>query len=51
MGTNYFRRDARDIEFLLFEHMDVDKLLSYEAYNGFSVDDFRMISNKTSAQS
>jgi len=43
MGTNYFRRDARDIEFLLFEHMDVDKLLSYEAYRDFSVDDFRMI--------
>jgi hypothetical protein len=43
MGTNYFRRDARDIEFLLFEHMDVDKLLSYEAYKDFSVDDFRMI--------
>ncbi|MFH1935883.1 MAG: acyl-CoA dehydrogenase [Pseudomonadota bacterium] len=43
MGTNYFRRDARDIEFVLFEHMDVDKLLSYEAYKDFSVDDFRMI--------
>lgn len=43
MGTNYFRRDARDIEFMLFEHMDVDKLLSYEAYKNFSVDDFRMI--------
>ena len=43
MGTNYFRRDARDIEFMLFEHMDVDKLLSYEAYKDFSVDDFRMI--------
>ncbi len=42
MGTNYFRRDARDIEFLLFEHMDVDKLLSYEAYKDFSVDDFQI---------
>jgi len=28
---------------LLFEHMDVDKLLSYEAYKDFSVDDYRMI--------
>ena len=43
MGTNYFRRDARDIEFMLFEHLDVGKLLSYEAYSGFSADDFKMI--------
>ena len=42
MGTNYFRCDARDIEFLLFEHMDADKLLSYEAYKDFSVDDFQI---------
>ena len=28
---------------MLFEHIDVDKLLSYEAYKDFSVDDYRMI--------
>ena len=28
---------------MLFEHVDVDKLLSCEAYRDFSVDDFRMI--------
>jgi alkylation response protein AidB-like acyl-CoA dehydrogenase len=43
MGTNYFRRDARDIEFMLFEHLGTEKLLSYEAYRDFSVDDFKMI--------
>ena len=39
MGTNYFRRDARDIEFMLFEHLDVGKLISYEVYRYFSVDE------------
>lgn len=46
MGTNYFRRDARDTEFLLFEHLGVGKLLSYEVYKDFSEDDFRMIINE-----
>jgi len=32
MGTNYFRRDPRDTEFVLFEHLGMDKLLSYEDY-------------------
>lgn len=43
MGINYFRRDDRDLKFLLFEHMDLDKLLSYDAYRDFSADDFSMI--------
>jgi len=43
MGTNYFCRDPRDTEFVLFEHLGVDKLLSYEAYKDFSPDDFKMI--------
>jgi len=43
MGINFFRRDTRDIEFLLFEHLDIGKILSYEAYKDFSEDDFRMI--------
>lgn len=46
MGTNHFRRDARDTEFLLFEHLSVGNLLSYEAYKDFSEDDFRMIINE-----
>jgi alkylation response protein AidB-like acyl-CoA dehydrogenase len=43
MGTGYFKRDARDTEFLLFEHLGVEKLLRYDAYRDFSEDDFRMI--------
>ncbi len=43
MGINYFRRNDRDLKFVLFEQLDIDKLLSYEAYKDFSVDDFTMI--------
>jgi alkylation response protein AidB-like acyl-CoA dehydrogenase len=46
MGTNYFRRDPRDTEFVLFEHLGVDKLLSYDEYKDFSTDDFKMIINE-----
>lgn len=40
---NYFRRDDRDLKFVLLEYLDVDKLLTYEAYKDFSADDFSMI--------
>ena len=43
MGINYFRRDARDLRFVLAEHMDLEKILSYEPYREFSLDDFTMI--------
>ena len=43
MGINYFCRDDRDLKFVLLEYLDVDKLLTYEAYKDFSVDDFSMI--------
>jgi len=43
MGVNYFRRDDRDLKFVLFEHMDIKRLLGYEAYKDFSEDDFSMI--------
>ncbi|MCP4667081.1 MAG: acyl-CoA dehydrogenase, partial [Deltaproteobacteria bacterium] len=43
MGINYFRRDDRDTKFVLFEYLDMDRLLTYEAYKDFSVDDFTMI--------
>ena len=43
MGINYFRRDDRDLRFVLFEYLDMDKLLTYEAYKDFSRDDFSMI--------
>ena len=43
MGINYFRRDDRDLKFVLFEHLDLDRLLAYEVYQDFSHDDFSMI--------
>jgi len=43
MGINYFQRDDRDTKFVLFEHIGVEKLLSYEAYKDFTTDDFIMI--------
>ena len=43
MGNNYFNRDDRDLKFVLFEYLDMEKLLSYEAYQDFSTEDFNMI--------
>jgi len=43
MGINYFRRDDRDLKFVLFEHLALDRLLAYEVYQDFSHDDFSMI--------
>jgi alkylation response protein AidB-like acyl-CoA dehydrogenase len=43
MGINYFQRDPRDIKFVLGEHMDLEKILSYEPYKDFSMEDFSMI--------
>ena len=43
MGLNFFRRDDRDPKFVLFEYLDLEKLLTYEAYKDFSLDDFKMI--------
>ena len=43
MGINFFRRDDHDSRFLLYEHLRVDKLLGYERFKDFSIDDFQMI--------
>ncbi|MCJ7809973.1 MAG: acyl-CoA dehydrogenase family protein, partial [Desulfobulbaceae bacterium] len=43
MGINYFNRDVRDLKFVLFEYLNMDKLLTYEAYQDFSTEDFSMI--------
>ena len=43
MGVNYFKRDDRDAKFVLFEHIGIQKLLEYEPYKDFTVDDFNMI--------
>ncbi|MCU0579635.1 MAG: acyl-CoA dehydrogenase [Desulfobacterota bacterium] len=43
MGVNFFRRDDRDPNFVLFEVLDLERLLRYEAFQDFTLDDFKMI--------
>ncbi|MFH1136528.1 MAG: acyl-CoA dehydrogenase [Pseudomonadota bacterium] len=43
MGVNFFKRDDRDAKFVLFEHLKIEKLLTYEAFQGFGLEDFQMI--------
>ncbi len=43
MGNNYYKRDSRDVHFVLNEHLQVEKLLSFEKYTLFSMEDFEMI--------
>lgn len=43
MGVNYFTRDDRDTRFVVFEQLDMEKILDYEAYRDYSRDDFKMI--------
>ncbi|RJX34734.1 MAG: acyl-CoA dehydrogenase [Desulfarculus sp.] len=46
MGINYFRRDDRDLKFVLTEYLDLPRLLSYPAYQEFSADDFAMMTDE-----
>ena len=32
MGVNYFKRDDRDVKFVLFEQLDMKQLLGYEPF-------------------
>ena len=43
MGVNFFRRDDRDPKFVLFEMLDLERLLQYKAFKDFTLDDFKMI--------
>ncbi len=43
MGVNYFQREDRDLKFVLTQYLDMDRLLSYQAYQDFSLDDFTMV--------
>lgn len=43
MGLNFFRRDDRDPKFVLFETLDLERLLRYEAFKEFTLDDFKLI--------
>jgi 3-(methylthio)propanoyl-CoA dehydrogenase len=43
MGQNFYKRDDRDVKFVLKEHLGVEQLLELEPYRGFTMDDFDMI--------
>ena len=43
MGTNYYKRDTRDVEFVLNEFLGIDRLLQFDAYRDFTAEDFAMI--------
>jgi alkylation response protein AidB-like acyl-CoA dehydrogenase len=43
MGQNFYKRDDRDVRFVLKEQLGIEKLLTFEAYRDFSLEDFDMI--------
>lgn len=43
MGVNFYRRDDRDLKFVLFEQMDIDRVLGYGAFGDFSREDLGLI--------
>ncbi|ADK84920.1 acyl-CoA dehydrogenase domain protein [Desulfarculus baarsii DSM 2075] len=43
MGLNFFNRDDRDMRFVLFEWLDMEKVLGYEKFSEFALDDFAMM--------
>lgn len=43
MGKNFYKRNDRDVQFVLKEHLGVERLLGFDVYRGFSLEDFDMI--------
>ena len=43
---NFYKRDDRDVKFVLKEHLGIEKLLDFDVYKGFSMEDFEMILNQ-----
>jgi len=43
MGNNYFKRDDRDVKFVLKEHLKIDRLLNHDKFRDFTMDDFDMV--------
>ncbi|MEW6529965.1 MAG: acyl-CoA dehydrogenase [Thermodesulfobacteriota bacterium] len=43
MGTNFYKRGVRDVHFVLKEHLGIDKLLKFDKYSEFTLDDFDMV--------
>jgi alkylation response protein AidB-like acyl-CoA dehydrogenase len=46
MGANFYRRNMRDVQFVLKEYLETERLLALDKYQQFSVDDFDMILNQ-----
>jgi len=43
MYQNFYKRDERDVQFVLKEHLGIHKLLSCGAYKDFTIGDFDMV--------
>ncbi|HQN25646.1 MAG TPA: acyl-CoA dehydrogenase [Syntrophales bacterium] len=43
MGQNFYKRDDRDVKFVLKEHLGIKRLLEFEPYSAFTMEDFDMI--------
>lgn len=43
MGNNFFKRDDRDLHFVLKEQLHIEKLLELDQYKDFSMSDFDMV--------
>ncbi len=43
MGQNFYKRDDRDVRFVLHEQLGIERLLDLEPYRDFTRDDFEMI--------
>jgi len=43
MGTNFFKGNDKDIKFVLNEHLGIEKLLKFDQFKDFTLDDFSMI--------
>jgi alkylation response protein AidB-like acyl-CoA dehydrogenase len=43
MGTNFYNRDLRDLKFILFEYLDINKILGYEKFKNLSIEDLQMV--------
>ena len=36
MGQNFYKRDDRDVKFVLKEHLGIKRLLEFEPYSAFT---------------
>jgi 3-(methylthio)propanoyl-CoA dehydrogenase len=43
MGHNFYKRDSRDLMFVLHEFLGIEKLLSYRSFSDFTLEDFDMV--------